>query len=220
MRMRAALLLLAIGVTACGRPLRRMPVQQPVGTPTALDVRQLPVGPTERERLRALPQVSSYRWGAPRNHFRGLSPTEDSAAVSFAAHNLRTFGASVLRTNGWYEAGDTIAPRYELSIVEFERHVTEMQQVERSAPATPTRPQEWSRCRALPAAQRANCVEPPPPSPTATGTTQTVRTVVPRRFVALAIVRLSDGATVWWITDRREDLLTAQVRLLAAPPEP
>lgn len=202
---------------ACGSPLRKT---MPRVDATQVDEsRRMPLGPSSRERLRALPQVATYRWGAPSTHFRGITPAEDSAAAAFSAHELRTFGASVLRTNGWYEATQSVPAEYELSIVSFERSVAQTVDVVRTGPQPVTRPEEWSRCARVPPAQRSTCVEPMPQTTPTTTRTDRVRTVVPQRFTAFAIMRLADSSTVWWITQRREDLLTAQVRLLAAPPE-
>jgi hypothetical protein len=211
--MRDTLLSLCVVVVACASPRQPAGVQ-PTGGAQEEQLGRMPLGPAERARLRALPQVSTYRWGTPSAHFRGLSAAEDSMASTFNARDLRDFGASVLRANGWYAAGDSVAPLYELSIVSFERPMQQLTQREQTPPQL--RPEEWSRCRRLPAAQRANCVEPPPPpSPQP----QLVRTMGAHRFFAFAIVRLSDSATAWWIVPRREDLLTLQMQLLAAPPE-
>lgn len=211
--MRLSVMMLCCAMVACGSPLRRMPAERPAGVQSA-QLGRMPIGPTERPVLRSIPQVSSYRWGRPSAHFLGLSATEDSLAMTFAAHELRSFGASVLRTNGWQESADSGSANFEFSIVEFERHIEETTRRDGARPAM--RPEEWSRCRALPPAQRANCVEPPPP-PARPG--EPITGIATQRLVAFAIVRLSDSATAWWIVGRREDLLTTQIRLLAAPPE-
>ena len=174
----------------------------------------LPQGPMDRPLLRALPTVATYRWALPGTHFTDVTPAEDSASLTSAAHEDRTFASEVLRLNGWREAARDSTPAYEIAVL----------RVERTAEWQETRPDprgqmpDGNSCRNRPTAQRANCVEPPP------------RDYPPLRVTvrgldvryAVAIVRLADRATAWWISPVQSEIQIATLRLLtagaAAPP--
>lgn len=168
----------------------------------------LPTGPTDRAVLRALPTVATYRWGYPSAHFSGVSAEDDSASVSFAAHELRRYSSEVLRLNGWREAGEGEAAEFELAVMRVER--TAEWKERRQDPRV--RGPDPNSCRNKPAAQRANCIEPMPrEAPTVL---ITVRGTEVRH--AFAIVRLRDGATAWWVSPQQSEIQIATLRLLQA----
>lgn len=197
-----------LGAAACGKPLS---TPMPRRT-TVVDGRTvfgtLPEGPVGRASLRALPTSATYRWGLPSAHFTGVTPAEDSASQTFAAHELRTFASEVLRINGWREAAAGAAPEFELAVVRIER----LAEWHESRPDPRPQPPDPQSCRNKPPAQRANCVEPMPRTP------PSIRVLVRGvdvRF-AFAIVRLSDRATAWWISPVESAIQIATLRLLQA----
>ncbi len=199
------LALLTALLTACGTASRRS-LPQSVTSDGRTVYGTLPLGPSGRERLTALPPVATYRWGLPSSHFSGTTPLEDTAAVRFDMHELRMATTDVLRLNGWREAREGEVVDFEIAAfrinrnaewVEFERDPRELQPDPRS-------------CQNLPPARRANCVEPmarryPP--------VQVLKRGVDSR-VALAIMRISDSATAWWISPNRLEIQRATLALL------
>lgn len=166
----------------------------------------LPEGPIDRPVLRALPTTATYRWGLPSAHFTHVTPAEDSLSQTFAAHQLRAFSSEVLRINGWSEAPPGTEPEFELAVLWVER-TAEWQE---SRPDPRGQMPDRNSCRNRPTAQRTNCVEPlprdyPPINVTVRGTD--IR-------LAFAIVRLSDRATVWWISPVESEIQIATLRLL------
>lgn len=171
----------------------------------------IPEGPVDRAVLRALPTVATYRWALPSAHFSNVLPAEDSASLSFAAHEDRTFASEVLRLNGWREAAADSAPQFEITVLRVERSAEWQETRPDPRPPIPDR----NSCRDLPTAQRTNCVEPMPQDRPPIRVTQRGLDV---RF-AVAIVRLEDRATAWWISPVKSEIQIATLRLLTAGAE-
>lgn len=168
----------------------------------------LPEGPQGRPRLRALPTVATYRWSLPSSHFTGVTALEDSASVTFDAHENRAFASEVLRLNGWSEAAPGTAPDFELAILRIER-TAEWQEQRPDPRGQMPNPKP---CRNLPVAQRSVCVDPPPRDYPPVNVTVRGTDV---RF-AFAIVRRSDRATAWWVSPVESAIQIATLRLLQA----
>lgn len=209
-----AVVALVLGLSGCGKPMTTPIPRRTTMADGRTVFGTLPQGPTDRPLLRALPTVATYRWALPGAHFSGVTPAEDSASLTFAAHEDRAFAAEVLRLNGWREAARDSAPAYEIAVLRVER-TAEWQELR---PDPRGQIPDRNSCRNRPTAQRANCIEPMPRD------YPPIRVTVRGLDVryAVAIVRLADRATAWWISPVQSEIQIATLRLLtagaAAPP--
>lgn len=203
---RRLLILLALFVAACGKPLARAAGPRTVTADGRTIFGTLPVGPTDREVLTALPSFGTYRWGRPGAHFAGTTPEEDAATQTFEAHELRMDASEVLRAHGWREARDGELPMFELAVARYERTAEWYE----SQPDPRGRIPVQNPCRLRPVAQRANCID---PLPRDYPPIQVLQRGTDARL-AFAIVRIEDRATAWWIAPRRIDLQRLTLELL------
>lgn len=202
---------LGLGLVACGKPMTTPTPRRTTLADGRTVFGTIPEGPVDRAALRALPTVATYRWALPSAHFSGVMPAEDSASVSFAAHEDRSFASEVLRLNGWREAATESAAQFEITVLRVERTAEWLETRPDPRPPLPDR----NSCRNLPRAQRANCVEPMPQDRPPIRVRQRGLDV---RY-AVAIVRLQDRASAWWISPVQSEIQIAILRLLTAGAE-
>lgn len=167
--------------------------------------------------LTALPPEATYAWVRPSTVFSGLSSSDDARVMTDALASFRSSGELVLRESGW-RAAPIDSAQFRLAAVVVERTQQQVRYVE--DPRNERAPRQ--RCPVALGTAKSTCVE-----PEARRKYPRIRTV--EKFTeykaGYAIVRVSDGASQWWIIDTaspadRDYYFAGKIRELLPPEAP